>query len=647
MDEHDLRIVRPRTSDALAVRETCIMSTSTDSLAALNSPGERRFYPRVAPSRPIYVTFGRDNLGMLLNLGENGLLVSTPIALDLNSVFRVSLRLHGVAKPIDVHVRTVWTTESTKRAGIQLLDLSEHDREQLRKWGALELSRQENAEPAIPRAQGSSEPPQEEPAPPPPAVEFAKKPENAFGPFFDPPLPTIAPADVGYPAPPRPPTQFGKKSENAFGPSFDPPLHEIAPADVGYPIPQLLAASRRYRRKRSATPAIVAWSVLAAVICLAAALFFDPSLAQRFANRSNASPIQSAYSNVPGPLPGALDTQVPATSNPSPSIPDVPSAKTASPRRSTSDADLDSPSADTTAKYVDPKPFTRNARKTDAASASKPFAAAADSPSAITTHSSNSDSAQFAANAVPSTLPTAITSAPLASQPLAAIPTPVAPALSTKSAVVGSINNSATSIPAPATPSIAPATQPLGASASSSAPRSTWPSSRTPVSAGKSSFFHLGSSSGVVQMDAGSGAVTEITPPRGLGSSFVNLPGERVLDSPTVTMHVQRSVLVSADHWVWRTHKKVTIGELTSRIDPQVSHLPVTSGSITVQATIDKDGRVSDLKPLNGSFAFLPSVSKAIREWRYEPTYLDNKPVETQAQIELDFHQPIPRVSHP
>jgi outer membrane biosynthesis protein TonB len=140
-------------------------------------------------------------------------------------------------------------------------------------------------------------------------------------------------------------------------------------------------------------------------------------------------------------------------------------------------------------------------------------------------------------------------------------------------------------------------------------------------------------------MDAAQGAVTEITPPR--TSSFVTMPGERVFDSPTVTMHIQRSVLVPADHGVlWRTHKKLALGELTSRIDPQLPHLPIASGSITLQATIDKDGRVSNLRPLYGSSDLLPSVSKAIREWRYDPTYLDNKPVETQAQIELDFHPP-------
>ncbi len=56
-------------------------------------------------------------------------------------------------------------------------------------------------------------------------------------------------------------------------------------------------------------------------------------------------------------------------------------------------------------------------------------------------------------------------------------------------------------------------------------------------------------------------------------------------------------------------------------------------------ASIDKDGYVTDLKPLNGNFALLPSVSRAVRNWHYEPTYLDSKRAETQAQIEFDLRR--------
>jgi len=37
---------------------------------------------------------------------------------------------------------------------------------------------------------------------------------------------------------------------------------------------------------------------------------------------------------------------------------------------------------------------------------------------------------------------------------------------------------------------------------------------------------------------------------------------------------------------------------------------------------------------------FFPNVAGALRNWRYQTTYLDNKPAETQAQIEIDFRPP-------
>jgi hypothetical protein len=157
-------------------------------------------------------------------------------------------------------------------------------------------------------------------------------------------------------------------------------------------------------------------------------------------------------------------------------------------------------------------------------------------------------------------------------------------------------------------------------------------------------------------MDVPEARAIEITPPKGLTKdlavSYVNLPGERVLRSGSLTMHIERSVRVPGDHipgerWLWRGHKTVVLGELTSRVDPQVSQLPVPYGSITVLASIDKDGYVSNVKPLYGSLAFLPNVAAAIRGWRYQPTYLDNKPADTQAQIEIDFRPSGARISRP
>ena len=75
------------------------MSTSTDHLAGLNVPAERRFYPRVTPSVPIYVAFGSNNLGTLLNVSENGLQVVTPNRSTSILFIAYYLSLDGVPAP--------------------------------------------------------------------------------------------------------------------------------------------------------------------------------------------------------------------------------------------------------------------------------------------------------------------------------------------------------------------------------------------------------------------------------------------------------------------------------------------------------------------------------------------------------------------
>ena len=114
------------------------MSTTAQQLPAIPTTIERRFYSRIIPQAPIYVAIDGNNEGLLINVSENGLLLSTPAELRCNFVARISIPLNGLPKPVQVNVRVVWASEARKLVGIQLLDLSEHDREQIRKWGARE-----------------------------------------------------------------------------------------------------------------------------------------------------------------------------------------------------------------------------------------------------------------------------------------------------------------------------------------------------------------------------------------------------------------------------------------------------------------------------------------------------------------------------
>jgi hypothetical protein len=612
------------------------MSTSTDHLTALDSPSERRFYPRSTPSRPIYIAFGGNNLCMLLNLSENGFLISTPAGLDRNSVYRVSIRLNGVPKPIEVPVRTIWTAESRERAGIQMLDLSDHDREQIRKWQALEGTREKPAETPL-----ASVP-----------AEALPRAENVAPQVSPPPVPVM-------PKPPRPPAP-AIAAARAAAPLIMEPLKNTHLDALRSPS----SVVARPRKKRSEAPALIAWILVGAVTCIGIALLMRPELFGRILLHAPNGATQAVETpaNAPAPLKELEARSLTAAAKPA-AVSAAPvdwvekSASAPGPTanaREQRGADM-SPSSEGSAAVRNHFSLTSSPRPNLNAVSTTPTtstpANGADSSTAAGANSAPRESGSgtapatpgstTASNKMPSTAadsqlfngaPAAVTTAPVTTPaPTVATPAaPITPAPSGKSAITGSIvdsvprGNDVAAAPSAASPNASP---------------STW-SSSGPVAAGRSSLLRSrsNSGSGVVHMDVTENRVMEITPPRGITSSYVNLPGDRVLELSGMTLHIRRAVRVPADRWIWHSRKQLVLGELSSRVDPQVAHAGPGYGSITVQAVIDKDGRVSDLKPLNGSSNFLPSVTRAVREWQYEPSYLDGKPVETRAEIEVDFH---------
>ncbi len=233
------------------------MTTSINPIhpsMSVNAPIERRFYPRITPSVPIYVAFGPSNLGALLNISENGFQVVTPNRLDLNSVYRVFLSLDGITSTITVSVRTIWTADSQNSSGIQLLDLSDEDRQQIRNWVAARSSPTEdsdnwsspNAAEVSAPAPGSPSP--EETEPPVPAESATKR---EF-----PPMPLPIHGEFTYEPPSEPETKILLRRER----------------------------QSRHRSRSSITP-LVMWSFLMVAICAGAGWSFRRTLADKLLPR--------------------------------------------------------------------------------------------------------------------------------------------------------------------------------------------------------------------------------------------------------------------------------------------------------------------------------------------------------------------------
>jgi TonB family protein len=52
---------------------------------------------------------------------------------------------------------------------------------------------------------------------------------------------------------------------------------------------------------------------------------------------------------------------------------------------------------------------------------------------------------------------------------------------------------------------------------------------------------------------------------------------------------------------------------------PEIARRMRISGVVTVQATVDPDGKVTDAKAVSGNRALSPAAEDAVRKWRFVP----------------------------
>lgn len=89
-----------------------------------------------------------------------------------------------------------------------------------------------------------------------------------------------------------------------------------------------------------------------------------------------------------------------------------------------------------------------------------------------------------------------------------------------------------------------------------------------------------------------------------------------------------------------RISQGVSQGLLIKRVQPKYPQAALavhTQGAVQIEATIDKEGNVINLKVLSGDPVLAHAAVEAVRQWRYKPYYLDGAPVEIQTQITVNF----------
>jgi TonB family protein len=100
---------------------------------------DRRLHARQRVSSLTYVDLGENNGGIVLNVSEAGIRIQAAAPLEEGPV-SLRLQLPGTRERLEMNAEVIWVGPSRKEAGLYFVDLSEDARRQIRKWIAQEAS---------------------------------------------------------------------------------------------------------------------------------------------------------------------------------------------------------------------------------------------------------------------------------------------------------------------------------------------------------------------------------------------------------------------------------------------------------------------------------------------------------------------------
>ena len=70
---------------------------------------------------------------------------------------------------------------------------------------------------------------------------------------------------------------------------------------------------------------------------------------------------------------------------------------------------------------------------------------------------------------------------------------------------------------------------------------------------------------------------------------------------------------------------------------PQIAKERRITGVVTLSATVNQQGAVTNVKVTAGNPILAPAALEAVKHWRYQPAQLDGKPVDSEIRIEMRF----------
>ena len=95
---------------------------------------ERRQFPRLVPSTPLFVSMDDAKSGLLLDLCEGGLAVASLVPRNLDDVVSLAFDLPEGVGHIEAKAQIAWTRDSGHLTGVRFMDLDEVSQAQLSEW---------------------------------------------------------------------------------------------------------------------------------------------------------------------------------------------------------------------------------------------------------------------------------------------------------------------------------------------------------------------------------------------------------------------------------------------------------------------------------------------------------------------------------
>ena len=75
---------------------------------------------------------------------------------------------------------------------------------------------------------------------------------------------------------------------------------------------------------------------------------------------------------------------------------------------------------------------------------------------------------------------------------------------------------------------------------------------------------------------------------------------------------------------------------------PTIAKTAHISGDVVIDAVLDENGNVTQMNVLSGPVLLYPAALAALKEWKYEPTYLNDVPVAVQLLVTVSFRLEAP-----